>query len=157
MTRAWSAVRRVLVPVDFSESARPIVEYARDIAKDRGAGVTLLHVVSTPSPAFDAPKVAAAKPKVAADLRERAEKDIEPLAALVRAAGVPVDSTVLFGAPSREIVTFARSSGADLLVIGTHGRTGLKHVFLGSVAEDVVRRCPCPVITLRLPGFDLER
>ena len=157
MTRSWNAVRRVLVPVDFSDSARPIVEYARGIAKDRGATVSLLHVVTTPSPAFDSPKSAAADPKVAAEFRALAEKELDPLAALVREAGVRVETKVLLGAPSREIVSFAKSTGADLVVIGTHGRTGLRHVFLGSVAENVVRLCPCPVITLRLPGFEIER
>lgn len=137
MTRAWNAVRRVLVPVDFSASARPIVEYARGIAKDRGASVTLLHVGGSPSPA--------------------AEKDLETLAALVREAGVPVDSRLVPGTAARVILVTAREIGADLVVIGTHGRTGLRQVLLGSVAEDVVRYCPCPVVTLRLPGFENEK
>ena len=157
MSRAWKDVRRVLVPVDFSDSARPIVEYACGIAKDRGASVVLLHVVTTPSSAFDSPKGAAANPKVVAEFRSAAEKDLESLAALVRKSGAAVESKVLLGAPAREIVRFAKESKADLVVVGTHGRTGMRHVFLGSVAENVVRLCPCPVITLRLPGFEIER
>jgi nucleotide-binding universal stress UspA family protein len=157
VSRAWKEVRRVLVPVDFSDSARPIVEYACGIAKDRGAAVSLLHVVTTPSSAFDSPKGAVANPKVVAEFRSAAEKELDPLVALVKKAGVPVESKVLLGAPAREIVRFAKESKADLVVVGTHGRSGMRHVFLGSVAENVVRLCPCPVITLRLPGFEIER
>jgi nucleotide-binding universal stress UspA family protein len=157
MTLSFLETRRILVPVDFSDAARPVAEYARDMARDRGATVTLLHVVGVPVAPFDPAYGVAADPKVLLDLQAAAEKGLEDLAALVRQGGVPVETRVVTGAPSREIVRVAREIRADLVVIGTHGRTGLRHVFLGSVAENVVRLCPCPVLTLRLRGFELEK
>lgn len=151
-------VRRILVPVDFSDAARVVLDYAVDVARDRGAEVVLAHVVGLPVASFDPSFGAAADPRMLADLQAGAEKALAELAALVEAApGVTVGTKVLTGTPSREIVREAREGGYDLVVIGTHGRTGLRHVFLGSVAENVVRLCPCPVLTLRLKGFEIER
>lgn len=157
MSRSFLEIRRILVPVDFSDAARPVAEYARDLARDRGASVTLLHVVGVPVTPLDPAYGAAADPKVLQDMQAGAARGLEELAAIVRKAGVPVETRVLTGAPSREIVRLAREANADLVIIGTHGRTGLRHVFLGSVAENVVRLCPCPVLTLRLKGFELEK
>lgn len=157
MSTSFLEIRRILVPVDFSDAARPVVEYARDMARDRGASVALLHVVGVPATPLDPAYGVAADPKILQDLQAGAARGLEDLAALVRKAGVPVETRVVLGAPSREIVRAAREGGADLVVIGTHGRTGLRHVFLGSVAENVVRLCPCPVLTLRLKGFELEK
>jgi nucleotide-binding universal stress UspA family protein len=157
MSPSFLEMRRILVPVDFSDAARPVAEYARDMARDRGASLTLLHVVGVPSTPLDPAYGVAADPKILRDLQDGAARGLEELAESVRKAGVPVETKVLLGAPSREIVRAAREGGADLVVIGTHGRTGLRHVFLGSVAENVVRLCPCPVLTLRLKGFELEK
>ena len=157
MSRTFLEIRRILVPVDFSDAARPVAEYARDLARDRGATVILLHVVGVPVTPLDPAYGAAADPKFLQDLQSGAARGLEDLATVVRQGKVPVETRVVTGAPSREIVRIARESDADLVVIGTHGRTGLRHVFLGSVAENVVRLCPCPVLTLRLKGFELEK
>jgi nucleotide-binding universal stress UspA family protein len=153
-------VRRILVPVDFSESARKVLDYGLDIARDRGAEVVLLHVVGLPVAPFDPGYGVAADPRLLDDLRTEGEKALADLAAKAAAGagkGVPLRTKIVSGAPSREIVREAREGGFDLVVIGTHGRTGLKHVFLGSVAENVVRLSPCPVVTVRLKGFEIER
>jgi nucleotide-binding universal stress UspA family protein len=150
--------RRILVPIDFSESGRVIFDYALDVARDRGAEVLLLHVVGIPVAPFDPAYGVAADPRLLLELQAGAEKGLADLAATVRPGDrVAVRTKVVTGAPSREIVREAREGGADLVVIGTHGRTGLRHVFLGSVAENVVRLCPCPVLTVRLKGFEIER
>ena len=150
--------RRILVPIDFSESGRVILDYAVDVARDRGAEVVLLHVVGIPPVPFDPAYGVAADPKMLQELRAAAEKGLAELAASVRpAANVKVSTRVLSGAPSREIVREAREGSYDLVVVGTHGRTGLRHVFLGSVAENVVRLAPCPVLTVRLKGFEIEK
>lgn len=150
--------RRILVPIDFSESGRVILDYAVDVARDRGAEVLLLHVVGIPMAPIDPSCGVAADPRLLLELQAGAEKGLQDLAATLRPGDpVKVRTKVVTGAPSREIVREAREEGADLVVIGTHGRTGLRHVFLGSVAENVVRLCPCPVLTVRLKGFEIEK
>jgi nucleotide-binding universal stress UspA family protein len=153
-------VRRILVPVDFSEAAGRVLDYALDIARDRGAEVTLLHVVGVPAAPFDPAYGVLADPRLPADLAAGAAKGLADLverAAPSAGRGVVVKTKVLSGAPAREIAREAREGNFDLVVVGTHGRTGLRHVFLGSVAENVVRLAPCPVLTVRLKGFEIER
>jgi len=147
-------IRRILVPVDFSDAARPVVDYARDMARDRGAVLTLLHVIGIPVAPFDPAYGVAADPRMLLELQSGAERKLAEMAGAIE--GVEVRIRVATGAPSREIVREAREWKADLIVIGTHGRTGLRHVFLGSVAENVVRLAPCPVTTMRLEGFAIE-
>jgi nucleotide-binding universal stress UspA family protein len=148
-------IRRILVPVDFSEAALGVLEYALEIARDRGAEVTLLHVVGVPVAPFDPAYGVAADPKMLLDLQSGAEKGLAEM--VERFPGTEIRTQVHTGSPSREIVREAKEWNADLVVIGTHGRTGLRHVFLGSVAENVVRLAPCPVLTLRLKGFEIEK
>ena len=151
-------LRRILVPVDFSESARPVLDYARDLARDRGAEILLLHVVGIPVAPFDPAYGVAADPKMLLEMRASAEKGLKELAEQAEPSRkVAIHTRVLTGSPSREIVREARDGKADLVIVGTHGRTGLRHVFLGSVAENVVRLAPCPVLTLRLKGFAIEK
>jgi len=151
-------VRRILVPVDFSDSGRIVLEYATDIARDRGAEVVLLHVVGIPAVPFDPAYGVAADPRILVDLKAGAERSLATMGEKVeKHPGVTLRTKVLTGAPAREIVREAREGGYDLVVVGTHGRTGLRHVFLGSVAENVVRLAPCPVVTVRLKGFEIER
>jgi nucleotide-binding universal stress UspA family protein len=150
--------RRILVPIDFSDSGRTILEYAVDLARDRGAEVSLLHVVALPMAPYDPAYGVAAGPKVLQELQSAAEKSLAALAAEAKPGpGVKIRTKVVSGTPFREIVREAREGGYDLVVIGTHGRTGLRHVFLGSVAENVVRLAPCPVLTVRLQGFEIEK
>lgn len=88
-------------------------------------------------------------------MRESGQKQLAKLAADEVRGAVATDTTVRVGSPAREIVEAARSLLADLIVISTHGRTGLKHVFLGSVAEHVVQRAPCPVFVVREREHDI--
>jgi len=152
---AFLSIRRILVPVDFSDASRGVLEYALDVARDRGAEVLLVHVVGLPVAPFDPAYGVAADPRMIHDLEAAAAEGLARLAA--EFPGVALRTRVLTGGPSREIVREAREWNADLVVVGTHGRTGLRHVFLGSVAENVVRLAPCPVLTLRLRGFELEK
>ena len=149
----WTETRRILVPIDFSASARPILEVAVDMARGLGAEIDLLHVVALP-----APSGGGGESKALAAEKAASEKSLRELAAAVDPSKkLALRVKVVAGAPSREIVREACDGKSDLIVIGTHGRTGLRHVFLGSVAEDVVRTAPCPVYTLRLKGFEAPR
>jgi len=148
-------LKRILVPIDFSDCALKALRYAVPFAKQNGASITLLHIVNVPSYyAVDGGgfNYGAFQPDYAtleADLRALGEKRLTAMAQEEARDHVPTDSLVTSGPPASEIVETARSMPADLIVISTHGRTGLNHVLLGSVAEHVIRHAPCPVLVVR--------
>lgn len=141
--------KRILCPVDFSGASRVAMKAAAELAARFGAELTLFHAY--PLPGYTLPEGTILPSS--ASLQELARETEEHLAAwkveaeLAGAGRVAVAQAV--GEPAGEIVAFARSGAFDLVVVGTHGRTGLSHVLLGSVAERVVRRSPCPVLTFR--------
>ncbi len=139
--------RRILVPCDFSDCSRAALDYAVALAGKLDASVTLLHVIEPVQTGFliEAPVSRQSQGAV----RERALKE---LGAWVSrwAPGVRTGRPLVkAGKPWDVVVAVARTSAADLVVMGTHGHTGLKHAVLGSVAERVVRHASCPVLTLR--------
>ena len=144
------AVKKVLVPTDFSDTADAAVRCAAGLAEAFGSSLTLLHVVED---AVMKGLTADVGGSAARRLLEDATR--EALAALDRTLAQPplnrtgVDRAVVAGDPLDVILRYATEHGVDLIVIGTHGRTGLAHVLLGSVAERVVRTSPCPVLTVR--------
>jgi universal stress protein A len=141
--------RRILVPVDFSEGSRAAFDYALALAEKLDGEVELLHVWETPTYLTPELWVSTAKqpPMALADYaRQAAEKDLDAWRGGNRHR-VPVRSRVAVGVTDQVIVEIAAEF--DLVVMGTHGRTGLSHLFVGSVAERVVRRAPCPVLTVR--------
>jgi nucleotide-binding universal stress UspA family protein len=141
-------VQRILVPTDFSEPAHEALDLAIAYAQKFGARLTLMHAHELPTYVFpDA--VMPVTPQVVAQIEQTAKEELERLAVKVRAAGVPVDTISTVGPNDAEICRFAEELGIDLIIMGTHGRTGLRHALLGSVAEKVVRRSPCPVLTVR--------
>jgi nucleotide-binding universal stress UspA family protein len=142
---------RILVPVDFSEHSDTALRYATLLAQRFGGSIELLHVVEDPfvSGAWSAeaftPNIPELLDQVAADARVR----LDALGAGIANEGVALTTNVVSGRPAHAIVDRARSGACDLIVMGTHGRTGMSHLFLGSVAERVVRTAPCPVMTVR--------
>ncbi len=140
-------IQRVLVPVDFSPNCRKAVTYAMAFAKQFGARMTFLHVVQVNYAygEFGAIDFTALE----REMRAGAEKELLGLLAEANAAGVAADSLVREGSPPKVIAEVAQEAGIDLLVISTHGYTGLKHVLMGSIAESVVRYAPCPVLVVR--------
>lgn len=140
-------LKRILVPTDFSDCALKALQYAIPLAREHGAVITLLYVVEPLYVASEAAVVDTAL--LQADRRATGEKDISTLVMNQVEGKVPCDTLVRNGSPGVEIIETAKKISADLIVISTHGFTGLKHVFLGSVAEQVVRRAPCPVLVVR--------
>jgi nucleotide-binding universal stress UspA family protein len=145
-------VTRILVPTDFSEPADAALEYATTLAGRLGASLHLLHVFEDPyltGGAFAAEMYA----PVPADLREALLTEAKDLLAdrakRLDAARFGVTADVFTGPTARAIADYARDNDIDLIVIGTHGRGGMAHLLLGSVAERVVRTAPCPVLTVR--------
>ncbi len=137
--------RRICCAVDFSDASGSALNEAADLARRFRAELTVIHVHEDPglvSAALDSPpEPFQLEPKLAA---WRAGAQL--------AATHPVHSAVLVGAPAAEILRFVARESFDLLVVATHGRTGIKHPVLGSVAERVVREATCPVLVVRWPG-----
>lgn len=144
------AAQRFLVPVDFSEYANQALEYAIGLANKLGARLTLLHVIQ-PLPLGGVDMGVVLPYTYIQDLEAEIMNSMHDYLERVTAAGLAGDIAVVHGVPFHEIVETAKVQQVDLIVMGTHGRTGLQHVLLGSVAEKVVRLAPCPVLVVRQP------
>jgi nucleotide-binding universal stress UspA family protein len=145
-------VRRVLYPTDFSDFAREGLSYALSVCRDFDATLYLMHAAEIPPGLPDfLPHTAAS---VGADLEEHTREALE----LVKeqCEGVAVELVSAVGVPYREIIQAARASDADLVVLPTHGRSGLAHVLFGGVSDKVVRLAPCPVLTIRMAEKSAE-
>jgi nucleotide-binding universal stress UspA family protein len=142
-------VKKILVPTDFSPPAARALDEAIGLARVFGASVTLFHVYGLPAPISDRQYVDGET--LIATLDEAAERSLAAAREGLRRR-VPdapqIEIKALLGFAADEIVAEARRGGFDLIVMGTHGRTGLKHMLLGSVAERVVRMAPVPVMTV---------
>jgi nucleotide-binding universal stress UspA family protein len=147
--------KTILVPHDFSASANHAAALARDEAKQHGARIVLLHVIDMPHN-FQ-PDMVVVPPETGAPINVReyamssAETHIADIAKRLAAEAVAVTTQVRVGSPVDEINKVVAIEKADLVVVGTHGRTGLQHLLLGSVAERIVRTCKVPVLTVRHP------
>jgi len=142
--------RKILVPVDFSGHSSDAIECAADLSRRYEASVTLVHAYQIVEYAFPEGYLLQKASDQSGAMAVHAHK-LE--AAQAQAAGaLRVESKLLQGTAAAEIVRFAEETQQDLIVMGTHGRTGFKHALLGSVAEHVVRTAPCPVLTVRSVG-----
>lgn len=139
---------RILVPTDGSPETERAVEHAVELAGAHGATVHGVYVVNTAS--YTTMPMETGWEGVGELLREDGEAALERVEELAGAAGVAHQVHLLDGSPSREIVRFAEELGADLVVMGTHGRGGIDRLLLGSVAERVVRSSSVPVLTVRV-------
>src|SRR5262249_18194299 len=142
--------QRFLVPIDFSEDANQAVEYAIGLASTLGARVTLLHVIQLlPLGSGDMSVTVPCTyiQDLEADITSRMQACLER----ITTAGLEGEMTVVHGVPFQAILDTAKKQQVDLIIMGTHGRTGLQHVLMGSVAEKVVRLAPCPVLVVRQP------
>lgn len=145
--------KTILVPHDFSSAANHAVAIARDEAKAHGAKILLLHVIDLPT-SIKADTVIVPDPTGAPinvkDYAVRmAEEHLADLATRISKDGVTPATFIRIGNPEDEIIKFAAENAVDLIAMGTHGRTGLAHMLVGSVAERVVRMSKCAVLTIR--------
>jgi nucleotide-binding universal stress UspA family protein len=147
--------RVIVVPTDFSTCSEAALTLALDMAAANGARLVLVHVIDVgASLALDAAMSSAALGFATAvgvdqQLRENAATALEAAKARVLSAGLPVETRACEGTPEEEIIAIASEVSADLIVMGTQGRSGLEHLLVGSVAEKVVRGAPMPVLTVR--------
>jgi nucleotide-binding universal stress UspA family protein len=141
-------VRHILVPVDFSENTPAVLEWAAHLAEEHGSAITLLHAYHLPVE-FQQLEGAYLPPDFWQSVRSEAEGTLRRFAGELQARGIRVETAVCEGYAATVIVEEAAIRHADLIVIGTHGRSGLKHLLLGSIAERVVQKAPCPVLTVK--------
>lgn len=137
----------ILVAVDFEEASRQALALAKELARGLGAEVALVHVHALPVYAYPGldPVVF---PAVIAQVTEAARRALDDLA---RSSGI-TRAVIRGGDPASEILAAARELGASMIALGTHGRKGIVHALLGSIAERVVRQSPIPVLTVRAPA-----
>ena len=147
-------IDKVMCPVDFSDCSDHALEYAVAMAQANKATLFLLHVVMPPMSALPGDPML---PEIVQNVKElenacaaRLEEKVGP----IRELGIYVQTCIVNGTPFTEIVRVAREENASLLVLGTHGRSGLQHLLIGSVAERVVRKAPCPVLTVKHPEHE---
>jgi nucleotide-binding universal stress UspA family protein len=145
------SINRILVPVDFSAHSVKAVRYATTLANKFGARVSLLHVIEDPfvTGAWQAEAFVPNIPELLNDLIKAARAQLGDMKKQLAAHGFLVETDVITGQPARAIVEHASTGGFDMIVMGTHGRTGLSHALMGSVAERVVQKAPCAVLTVR--------
>jgi nucleotide-binding universal stress UspA family protein len=148
-------LHRILVPTDFSKFSQNALTYALAFADKFGAELYLLHVVQ--DLAMFLPDAVTAGPPLVPPVDQLTQAVRGSLDRVIQENAlkhVPIHPEVREGTPFYEIVRFAKDSDIDLIVMGTHGRSGLAHVLLGSVTEKVVRKAPCPVLTVRHPEHE---
>lgn len=145
-TAAVFRLKKILVPVDFSECSRKALQYALPFARQSGAGISLVYVLEPylPIPEMTAVSVDLTRKQLLTTVKSE-------LKALQQSIPHDIASQAVLreGSAYVEIVNVAKELKADLIVLSTHGRTGLAHVFMGSTAERVVRHAPCPVLVVR--------
>lgn len=145
---------RILVPTDGSAGVERAIEQAVSLASVHGASVHAVFVVNTAS--FASLPMETSWEGVSDMLREDGEEALERVREIAARHDVEVETALIEGTPSKEVVRYATEEGCDLIVMGTHGRGGIDRLLLGSVAERVVRGSPVPVLTVRVREEDLE-
>jgi nucleotide-binding universal stress UspA family protein len=154
--RPPAAIGRIVVPIDLSAPSLDALEYATHFAKQIGASVTILHVMEPVAYGLDFSLTHARESQ---RQRDYLENRLKVLSSILTAQGLKNDYVLKPGLPLDAIVTFVQQHEIDLIIMGTHGRRGLSHLLLGSIAEAMLRHAPCPVLTVRAPHFgpDHER
>ena len=142
-------LQKILVPTDFSSHANYALEYATYFAQRYRAQILLVHVMAPYFGGTEADVLAIPAAYYGRDLMGILQERLEELAAGLRGQDIDVDTILIMGVPFVEIVKLARRHDVDLIMISTHGRTGLGHAFIGSTTERVVRKASCPVLSVR--------
>jgi len=141
-------IHNILCAIDFSETSDKALEHAHSLAQKHGASLVLVHAWQLPAYALPEGAITA-NPQYIMEIQRQLEKSLAAAVAKLEGSGVAVSGKLGEGPAHLEVNRLAAELHADLVVIGTHGRTGLSHVLLGSTAERVVRSCPVPVLTVR--------
>ncbi len=147
-------LKKVLVPTDFSDSAKHAFTYGVSFAQEYHAELVLLHVVENLTVGYASDLFPVPMAEVFQEISGYAKTELAKLAAEARQKGVAVSELVAQGKPSAEIIRHAAENDVDMIVLGTHGKGMLDQALFGSTTERVVRRAPCPVLTVRMAGHE---
>ncbi|KAB2922830.1 MAG: universal stress protein [Bacteroidetes bacterium] len=141
-------LRRILVPVDFSDNSKKALRYAVPFAEQFGAAITVIYVVE---PAVFPSDFGFGQLNFPDVEREMNDKAVSELMQVANEAGgrAPIASVVRSGIPFVEVTAYADENDTDLIILATHGRTGVEHILFGSTAEKIIRKAPCPVLVVR--------
>ncbi len=143
-------LEKILVPVDFSEASDNALRYGKAFAEAFNSELHVLHVFEEPVvPAWTTEGYIPALQSVREELEKRARQKLEECLSAEEREKFRAQLVLKTGSPFVEIIRYARDTDIDLIVIGTHGRGPIAHILLGSVADRVVRKAPCPVLTVR--------
>jgi nucleotide-binding universal stress UspA family protein len=149
----WTGYHRILWPTDFSPLAKAAQPHAVGLAMEANAELVLLHVLPSLA-AYSVPDLSGAlSVSLQRKTRTAAQRQLHRLEKQVKGSNVRAHAVLTEGVPFHQIIRAAKRLRCDLIVMATHGRTGLAHAIMGSVAENVLRRAPCPVLTVRPPRF----
>lgn len=152
-------IKKVLVPIDFSDYSKSALKYAVNFSEKFNAAMILIYVIEPViyPPDFSMGQIAL--PSVNAEWDIKAKEELDKLAKAEIPDNIKVTTILKTGKPFIEIIETAAENDVDLIIIATHGHTGVEHILFGSTAEKVVRKAPCPVLTLREPikGFMFNR
>jgi nucleotide-binding universal stress UspA family protein len=150
---ATGQVRSILLPTDFSECANFALPYATGIARATGATLICVHVVETVVPSVCYSGMSEPLPigDLSEQLEESAERELPKIGECDECSGLDVEEVIVHGEAATEIVRVARERGVDLIVVSSHGRTGLGRMLFGSTAEAIVRHATCPVLVVKPP------
>ncbi|NWF97680.1 MAG: universal stress protein [Nitrospirae bacterium] len=146
-------IKSILFPTDFSEGSAEALKYAVEFAKKYDAKLYVVHII------YDVAKASGwyvphiSMDKLYQDIQEGAKKELDNFGVEELSGIKNIERVVVTGIPHQEIVAFANSKKVDMIIIGTHGRTGIDRILFGSTAAQVVRNAPCPVLTVRLPKY----
>ena len=147
--------KKTLVPIDYSTHSKTALEYALKIAPTYNAGLQLLHIVEESiHPLFYAAGINSIF-EINSQLKTRSKEAIREMLDSIGGSDIEADIFVVEGRASSEIIKFAEEKSSDLIIISTHGLTGIEHLLLGSVTEKVVRMAKCPVLTVKVFGKSL--
>lgn len=148
-------IKKILVPIDFSDYSKNALKYAADFAKFFNAKVSIVYVIEPLVYPSDFSLGQVAIPNFEFDLQDKAKEELNSLIHEIFGDNAENEIIIKSGKPFLEIIETAEEIDADLIIIATHGHTGVEHLLFGSTAEKVVRKAPCPVLSLRDPikGF----
>jgi len=149
-------IKIILFPTDFSNGARAAMDHAISLAKDYQAKLILLYVIQDISIAEWYIPSSISAGELVEDMQKSAWQEMDKWIAEVSKQVKDVEKMVVRGVPFVEIIQTAKERNVDLIVIGTHGRTGIDHMLFGSTAEKVVRKAACPVLTVRIAGKEFK-
>ncbi len=146
-------LKRILVPIDFSDNSKKALRYALPLAKQFGASITLINIIEPTVFPSDFGFGQMNFPDLEQELIHKSQEELESIAASM-STPVKITSVVKTGIPFVEVTSYADEEKIDLIIVATHGRTGVEHILFGSTAEKIIRKAPCPALVVRAEERD---